>query len=104
MGVDKKYNNFVPLNAPFTVNDFEREIRLIVNAGFNLIGLSHFYIEDTFIFDTADEAKIAGNMFELDNEDDPTCIVGWWYGKKEFEDAVKIAKIPPNKIIWLNEN
>jgi len=68
------------------VKDFQEQINIIKNAGFNPIAVSQMYFEDTFVFEKSDEANKAYKELE-DSED--TKVLGWWYGKEDFEKAVK---------------
>ena len=68
------------------LDDFQYQINRIKEAGFNLIGVSQIYNEDTFIFETQEEALKAYEALELPNESD---IQGWWYGKERFLETVE---------------
>ena len=75
-----KYNHKRP------VEDFKEQIQIIKDNGFNPIGVSQVYFEDSFIFNTAKEAKLAYNLLEQDK----FLVTGWWYSKKQFEKIVNI--------------
>lgn len=68
------------------VEDFQEQIDIIRNAGFKLIAVSQMFFVDTFVFQKSDEANKAYNQLEncKDNK-----VVGSWYGKEDFEKAVK---------------
>ena len=68
------------------VQDFQEQINIIRNAGFKPIAVSQMYFEDTFVFEKSDEANKAYKQLE---DCDDTKVVGWWYGKGDFEKAVK---------------
>lgn len=68
-----------------TLSSFEEQLSIIKEHGFNPIAVSQLYLEDTFVFKTNKEAKEAFNMLENIEE---SKLVGWWYGKKEFEKVV----------------
>lgn len=57
--------------------------------GFNPIGITSHYLEETFIFRTKKEAKKAFKKMEKELN----LISGWWYGKKDWEkeynDSIK---------------
>ncbi len=74
-----KYNHNRPLS------DFQDDIKKIESEGFKVIAVSQMMMEDTFVFETQDEADKAFKLFEQDN----TTIVGWWYGKEDFIKAVE---------------
>ena len=79
-----KYNHDRPLS------DFQEELTIIRNAGFNPIGVSQLYFEDTFIFETEEESKRAYRRLERDSEGRFLGdVVGWWHGEKDFKDAVR---------------
>ena len=76
------------------------EIDLIKSNGFKLIGVSMLYLENTFIFESDEEANNAFNFFEKENN----LIQGWWYDrnsflsiKQEYENKMK-ANI---NVFWL---
>ncbi|GJQ44113.1 MAG: hypothetical protein JETCAE03_36110 [Ignavibacteriaceae bacterium] len=69
--------------------------------GYNLIGFCEFCFENTFIFETAEEAAKAHQEFEKKNN----TLVGWWYGKEDFQRSLdhfqqNYWEIP---VIWFNE-
>jgi len=63
------------------LNDFSNELNIIKSAGFNPIGVSQMYLEDVFIFNTQEESKKAYELLEIKNKS----VIGWWYGKYDFE-------------------
>jgi hypothetical protein len=72
-------------NHKRSLDTFQEQIEIVKNAGFNPIAVTQLYFEDTFVFETADEANRAYKALE-DCED--TKVVGWWYGKEDFEKTV----------------
>ncbi len=68
------------------LEDFQEQLEIIRNAGFKPIAVSQMYLEDTFVFETPEEATEAYNQLE-DCENGK--LAGWWYGKEEFEKSVK---------------
>ena len=68
------------------VQDFQEQIDIIRNAGFKPIAVSQMYLEDTFVFEKSDEANKAYKLLEDCKNSE---VVGWWYGKEDFEKAVK---------------
>ena len=86
-----KYNHDRPLS------DFKRQISLITNGGFKLIAVSQMYFEDTFVFETQEEADRAYKTFEdcgvkkLSQK-----AVGWWYGKEDFIKEVETYETDNN--------
>ena len=73
------YNHNRPLS------DFQESIDILKAAGYKPIAVSQIYFEDTFIFETDEEAEKAYNKFEHTDCD----IIGWWYGKDTFLQQVK---------------
>ncbi|MFW5847467.1 MAG: hypothetical protein ACOCVF_00920 [bacterium] len=74
------------------IEDFADDIKRLRKAGFNPIGVTQMYFEDTYVFETKKEAKKAYNYFE--NRDKRQCsqkevIIGWWYGKQDFLKEAK---------------
>jgi len=72
------------------LSDFQSNIDKLKENGFNPIAVSQMYFEDTFVFETEEEAKKAFQQFEIDeNEKWIGDISGWWYGKEDFIKTVK---------------
>ena len=79
-----KFNHNRPLS------DFKNDIDNLKANGYKLIAVSQMYFEDTFVFETEDEAIKAYHQFERDEKNEWIGeIVGWWYGRKDFEKKVK---------------
>jgi len=77
-------------NHDRTLSDFQSNIDKLKENGFNPIAVSQMYFEDTFVFETEEEAKKAFQQFEIDeNEKWIGDISGWWYGKEDFIKTVK---------------
>lgn len=66
---------------------------------FNLIAYSpSIFFEDTFVFETEEEAQKAFEKIEVELE----MFQGWWYGKEQFVN--KVMKDYPNaQVIWLQK-
>lgn len=78
-----KYNHNRPLSY------FQNNIDKLKENGYTPIAVSHMYFEDTFVFETKEEAIKAYHQFEsYKNEKWIGEIVGWWYGRKDFEKIV----------------
>lgn len=60
-------------------------LKTIRDAGFNPIGITVMICEETFIFNTDEEAQKAFEYFEKNPVKD--VIQGWWYGLVDFELA-----------------
>jgi len=71
------------------------------SQGYSLIGFCNFLLENTFIFETSDEAKKAFKEFEQDKKE----IFGWWYGKSNFAN-VRLhyeSKYDEIVVIWFDK-
>jgi len=66
-----------------TLDTFQEDIDKIKSFGFNPIGVTQLMLEETFIFETDEEAKLAFETLEGGKKG----VVGWWYGKDSFEKA-----------------
>jgi len=62
------------------LESFQKQIEIIKDAGFNPIGVSQIYLEDTFIFKTKKEASAAYKLLEKERGE----VIGWWYSWKDF--------------------
>ena len=72
------------------LSEFQSNIDKLKENGFNPIAVSQMYFEDTFVFETEEEAKKAFQQFEIDeNEKWIGDISGWWYGREDFLKTVK---------------
>ena len=81
--------------------DFEKQLKIIVDHGFKPIGVSQIMFEDTFVFETPEEAVEAANTLEFGAM---TVLQGWWYGREHYEEAVKLYENENNtkvKTYWL---
>ena len=93
------------------MEDYQKQIvEKLRKAGFNPVGIGMMGLEDTFIFETDEEATRANHQFErAENGRWIGEIEGWWYGR---EEAVKILAeynemydendTYPTSFIWLD--
>ena len=69
--------------------DKSESLKIIQEAGFNPIGITTMMCEETFIFNTEEEASKAFEYFETNrraNIDKHEYLPdGWWYGLVDFE-------------------
>ena len=73
--------------------------RILEAYGFNLIAFSPcIMFEDTFVFETDEEAEQAFNKMEVELE----MFQGWWYGKEQFTNVV-LKDYPYAEVIWFNK-
>lgn len=97
----------VNYNHNRSVDDFEEQLSLIREAGFNPIGVSQMILEDVFIFKTKEESEKAYRLFERDDTEEWIGkVVGWWYSEDEFKEAVEryelnIGDNTKVKVHWL---
>lgn len=85
---------------PFT--SFSESIKKLRENGHNPIAVTQLYCEETFVFETEEEAKSALLVF---NDSEHECYYGWWQGKVEFMRVVEEYEFvyPDTKILiyWL---
>lgn len=79
----------VHYNHKRTLESFQRSLDIIRSNGFDPIGVSQIMLEDTFIFETDEEAEKAFNILEKEGDPSGKKIVGWWYGKESFFEEKK---------------
>jgi len=68
-------------------NQAKENLEKLYNAGYNPIAYSVMICEDTFVFETNEEAEKAFAQFET-NGTRGNIIQGWWYGKEEYFQKV----------------
>ena len=82
-----KYNHDRPLE------DFEDMLIIIREQGFKPIAVTQMELEDTFVFETDEEADRAYNRLEgplgYKPEGLEHKVVGWWFGKESFLKSVE---------------
>lgn len=78
MEVQEKFNHNRPLS------DFEESINVLRKHGFNPIAASQLFMEDTFVFESKEEATKAYNLLEIEKK----VLKGWFYSKSAFEKEV----------------
>lgn len=72
------------------VSDFKEDIDKLKSKGFNPIAVTQMYLEDTYVFETNEEATKAYHLFERDENNDWIGeMFGWWYGREEFMKTVE---------------
>lgn len=67
-------------NVSTGLDRFKEPLAILKAAGFKPIAVSTMICEDTFVFETEDEAQRAHRMFEVEKG----TIAGWWYSKEKF--------------------
>ncbi len=76
-----EYNHNKPLS------DFMPDIEILRSFGYKPIAVTSMLFEDTFVFETVEEATKAYNQFEVN--DSKYKISAWWYGKDDFLKEVE---------------
>ena len=76
--------------------DKSYSLKLIRDHGYNPIGITTIICEETFIFETEEEASEAHNDLQVIHE----VVDGWWYSKIGFEKALETLNEEP-KVYWL---
>ena len=66
------------------LSSFEESLEIIRSAGFKPIAVTQMMFEDTFVFETDEEATKAYTLLEIGGE-----VCGWWYGREEFLEEVR---------------
>jgi hypothetical protein len=79
------------------LNDFHvfADIEIIRSKGFNPIGISYGWYEIIYIFNSEEEAELAGDLLEEKEK----IISGFFYSKEEFLNKQKENKYL--KVKWL---
>lgn len=87
-------------NVNRDLESFQEEVDLIREYGFRPIAVAQMMHEDTFVFETNEEALRAHLLLEQNLG----LLQGWWYGQYEFEKTVtayeKQMKVSV-RIFWL---
>ena len=79
-----RYNHYRP------VEEFDEQLKIFRKHGFKPVGVSQMLFEDTFIFETKEEAHKAYYLLERDKDDKWIgTVVGWYYGREDFKEAVR---------------
>lgn len=84
-----------------TLDSFSESIKKLRENGHNPIAVTQMYCEETFIFETDEEAKTALLLF---NDSEGKCFYGWWHGREDFMKVVEEYEfVYPDKILiyWL---
>jgi hypothetical protein len=82
MNEEIQYNHDRPLES------FQKDLERIREAGFKPVAVTQMMLEETFVFETDEEATTAYKTLEEGRTGEER-VVGWWYGREEFEQAVK---------------
>jgi hypothetical protein len=85
---------------------FIEPLEVMIAHGYKPLAVTIMICEDTFCFETAEEAERAGFEFETNPVTNELAIQGWWYGKEDFIKAVREYQKTANyemTIIWLDK-
>lgn len=80
--------------------DTSPSLILLRENSFNPIGITSFYLEETFIFKSKKEANSAYKKLEKETHQ----VSGWWYSKKDFLKELEESEYYKDghpKIYWL---
>jgi hypothetical protein len=83
-----------------------KSIQVLKQFGFKPIAITVMMCEETFIFETEEEALRAHDEFEHHPKHN-IVIQGWWYGREDFKKSVEeyIEKFQSSPVIyWINDN
>lgn len=67
------------------IDNCKSSIELLIDSGFNPIRYTVLYFEDTFVFETTEEAHRAYEKFEAGKH---RKIIGWWYSLADFKTTI----------------
>lgn len=79
------------------LDSFSEELELLKKHGYKPIAVSQLMMEDTFVFETEEEATKAYEQFEVKPKEDEA-IIGWWHGRESFAKAVECYETQMNEI------
>ncbi len=87
------------------LEDYQSDIELLMENGYNPVAISHWMFEVAYIFKTVGEAQRAFNQFER-SEDGKYIgkLRGWWHGVDELKDIMEDLKVRFDKepeVLWL---
>lgn len=93
-----KFNEWLKENKYIYGTPTSHSLILMREHGFNPIGICWYFGEETFIFETDEEAQKGYALLERE-----LCIVdGWWHSKADFEEDIKENEnFKPSEIYWL---
>ncbi len=92
----------LPYHIDRELSSFEDDINILKEHGFNPIAVTQLMFEETYVFETEEEAiKAHATLENCDNR----LLCGWWYGRDYFMETVNdYEKENPDcrvKILWL---
>ncbi len=73
-------------NISKDLQKFYFDLEILKSAGYKPIAVTTMMCENTFVFETQDEANRAFLQFEKHPQGE--CISGWWYGREDFSKAL----------------
>lgn len=101
--MEKREKTLDELGIKEPMRRFYFDLELLRKHGFKPIAVTVMVCENTFCFETEEEALRAHEQFEKNPKGE--YISGWWYGKKNFTKAIKSYTkqmgYTEDRIIWL---
>lgn len=91
-------------NNHLGIEYFQESLDILKINGFKPIAVTQMFFEETFVFETDEEATAAFEKFEKFGTGTRE-IMGWWYGKDNFLKTVEEYEKDFDtkvKIYWLN--
>ncbi len=85
--VERCYKWMEENGIPEELRKYYFDLEILKSAGYKPIAVTTMMCENTFVFETQDEADRAFEQFEKYPQDE--CISGWWYCKESFADSIK---------------
>ena len=88
---EREFQDMLAHNRWMEENDLEYNtptspsLQILKEYGFYPIGITSYFLEETFIYNTAKEANLAYKKLEKELG----LICGWWYSKRQFEKELK---------------
>lgn len=86
------------------LSEFQKQLDVLRNHGYNPIAVTQMYFEDTFVFKTLEEATNAYAELEIEKE----LITGWFYEEDDFIREVNLYESQEDSskvlIYWLNKS
>ena len=77
-------------NIPQELRKYYFDLEILKSAGYKPVAVTTMMCENTFVFETKDEADRAFLQFEKHPQGE--YISGWWYGREDFKQGLENYK------------